>query len=177
MCPHLHVMCSPATYLTPSHSTFSWRHFALFQMVVLKPENDVVLLLVPNCSLTHELGEWTWGCICWTVCVLFLISLSLSLTCCKAYSVVKLPFAHPWLVEIMIYPLYFVMHALLYLWLLLLHISSVKHDGVMLALGCHGANVGCALLPEFCLTRYWRKFFPLVLVVITSGLFLWKAFI
>ena len=55
----------------------------------------------------------------------------------------------PWLVETMIYPLYFVMHALF-----MIVISSVKVDCVMLAQECHGANVGCALLPEFCFTRY-----------------------
>ena len=35
------------------------------QMAVLKPENDVILLLVPNCSLTHDLGKF-WYYSSWT---------------------------------------------------------------------------------------------------------------
>ena len=76
----------------------------------------------------------------------------------------------PWLLETMIYPLYFVMHALF-----MIVISSVKVDCVMLAQECHGANVGCALLPEFCFTRYWRKNSLVLLLVITSGLLFMKS--
>lgn len=33
-----------------------------FQMAVIKPENNTILLMVPDCSLTYQLGECRFPC-------------------------------------------------------------------------------------------------------------------
>ena len=176
MCPHLHVMYNPANYLTPSHFTLMVSFFSF-------SDGCVEAWKWRRSAAGPQLFPYSWTG--WvdrgmflldSLCFVSTLSLSLflSLTLSSTVRLIQLWNFHVltlagWDNDLS------TLFSYACIVIVMIVISSVKVDCVMLAQECHGANVGCALLPEFCFTRYWRKNCLVLLLVITSGLLFMKS--